>query len=95
MSKLIKLKYLGSKKNQSKLTKEEAMKLLLDEGYDYLGKNEYDNFKNDINFIDSSSELRRLISDLNSMIFLAKEKEINKEINWEEDERSWYLTRVL
>ena len=94
MSKLIKLKYLGSKKNQSKLIKEEAMKLLLDEGYDYLGKNEYDNFKNDINFIDSSSELRRLISDLNSMIFLAKEKEINKEINWE-DERSWYLARVL
>ena len=95
MSKLIKLKYLGSKKNQSKLIKEEAMKLLLEEGYDYLDKDEYNHFKNDINFIDSSSELKRLISDLNSMIFLAKEKEINKEINWEEDERSWYLTRVL
>ena len=94
----MRLQYLGNEQTKIKLTKKEAMTLLYEDGYDYLDYATYNNFNDDIEFFQTLEELEGLIVDMSQAISLAKsdESELESESVFDyEDERSWYLSRVL
>ena len=88
------LQYIGSKQTKIELTKKEATELLNNEGCNYLDKKDYNNFKDDLECLDSLELLEQFILDLQEVIFDAKEKEVDSIFDYE-DETRWYLARVL
>lgn len=102
MSKFIRLQYLGNQQGQLRLTKQEGL-ILINENQEYFDDEiEIKAWIEEVMMSETLSDAEKLIKEIHLEIAKGRTRQIEKEKNessdsWydEEEERSWYLARVL
>lgn len=89
------LKYIGTEKQQLKLTREEAREIFEEEGHYITDEREREWYKNEIEQLETIEELEKLIVDLRKDVDEAKDEDDEEECEPEDDLRWWYYSRVL